>query len=541
MASLKALATVAVASAAVLAGCASPGSVFTEDDRRRILQEELGALPPAPSAPAPPAPPAPRAEEPAAPDPLAARVTLTGVEAPLHTVLTRLAERAGLRLVLEREIAADAPVTVSLKDVAVRDALRVVLTPRAYYARVAGDELVVYAFESRTWAVPVPAMTAASRTEISNSTTAGATAGPSASGPAPCSAVSSAGPAQGTSAAGGQMAGVNLGAAACVGTRAEVTTWGELDAALRAQLSPEGTLTIHRALGLVTVRERPNRLADIDRFLERFNAAAAQQVSVSVHALEVALTASDTYGVDWSRVWRALAGTTALSIGGSFAPLAPFSLAINEPNGVSVLIRALSTQGKVRVLNQPSIRLVHGLPAVIQVGRVQTFLASSSTTTAGVSGTTTTSLELGSVQDGVILPITAYVVGDEVILNLAPIVTRVRQIREVRSGSASVEAPELDNRSVQTTVRLRSGETIVFGGFIANADTDSREGLPLLLRHVPVLGWLFGHLRQSAERTEVVLTLTPTILPIGRQAGAAAPAPPALSPEPARAAARPQI
>lgn len=496
--------------AAALSGCAAPAAkpALSDADRQRILEEELGR---AEAQPAPEAPgPAPRAE--AQTDPLAARVTVTGVGVPLHAVLAKLAEAAGLRLVLDRDVDPAKPVTVALRDARVGDALRVVLAPLAYYARVSGDELVVYAFDVRVWSVPLPAIASVMRTEISNSTQGGAP-GP-ASGQRPCAGAQAGAPAAPSAGGPGQMAGVNLGAAACVGTASELSGWDELERALRAYLSPEGTLTINRAVGLVTVRERPDRLAQIDQFLAQYNAAVSQQVVVSVRAIEVGLSASDRYGIDWSRVWRAV-GNTAVGLGGAFAPLpsaAPFSLTISEPGGVQVLIRALSTQGKVKVLNQPSVRLVHGLPAVIQIGRVQTFLASASTTISGAAALTTSSLQLGSVQDGVILPITAYVTGGDVVLTLAPVISRVRQIRTIVSGNTVVEAPDLDNRAVQTTVRLRSGETVVLGGFLSNADTDERRGLPLLLRSIPVFGWLFGSLDQRAERTEVVLTLTPTIL-----------------------------
>jgi general secretion pathway protein D len=123
------------------------------------------------------------------------------------------------------------------------------------------------------------------------------------------------------------------------------------------------------------------------------------------------------------------------------------------------------------------------------------------------------SLKLGSVQDGVILPLTARIVQDQVILKVAPILSQVRDIRKVALGTTSIEAPDVDNRSLQTTVRLRSGETVVLGGLFSSPERDGLVGLPIALKHVPILGWLFGVREESAVRTELVLTLTPTIMP----------------------------
>ena len=91
-----------------------------------------------------------------------------------------------------------------------------------------------------------------------------------------------------------------------------------------------------------------------------------------------------------------------------------------------------------------------------------------------------------------ILHLTARIVRDEVVLNLAPILSQVREIRKVTSGTTSVQAPRVDNRALQTTVRLRNGETVVLGGLISSQERDERQGLPFLLKHVPILGWLFG-------------------------------------------------
>jgi general secretion pathway protein D len=187
-------------------------------------------------------------------------------------------------------------------------------------------------------------------------------------------------------------------------------------------------------------------------------------------------------------------------------------VSLSEPGGVHQFIRALSTQGKVKVLSQPSIRLLNGHPAIVQAGRVRAFVTEVSQTATGATGASMSALKLGSVQDGVILPLTARIVQDEVILNVAPILSQVRDIRKVASGTTSIEAPDVDSRSLQTTVRLRSGETVVLGGLFSSPERDERLGFPIALKHVPIVGWLFGARKKSAVRTELVLTLTPTIV-----------------------------
>src|SRR5207247_5686272 len=114
--------------------------------------------------------------------------------------------------------------------------------------------------------------------------------------------------------------GVNLGARAEVTTKVtNISAWTELEAAVKAIASKDGTVMISPALGLVTVRDRPDRLSEIDRFLARLEVEAAQQIAVEIRAFEVTLSESDSYGIDWSRVWKALVGNTTPTVAGSFA------------------------------------------------------------------------------------------------------------------------------------------------------------------------------------------------------------------------------
>lgn len=501
---LLALATVALTACAT---ARTDTSTLSEEDKARILADEFARLGAAnqPQAPKPAAPkPVEILEALKPPDPLDRQVTLTAGGIPVNLLLSRLADLAGLRLVIEREVVATVPVSVNFQGLPLREALKSVLTPQGLFSRVDGESLVVYAFETRGWTISLPVVSLSATTSITNET--GGTVG----------VTTQATDSTSTTASATARNGVNLGARAEVATKVtNVSTWTELEAAVKATASKDGTVMISPALGLVTVRDRPDRLGEIDRFLARFEAEAAQQIAVEVRAFEVTLSESDSYGIDWSRVWKSLLGNTALSVAGSFAtPLTlPISVSLSEPGGLNLFIRALSTQGKVKVLSQPSIRLLNGHPAVIQAGRVRAFVAEASQTVTGTAGTSTFSLKLGSVQDGVILPLTARVVQDEVILNLAPILSQVRDIRKVTSGTTSVEAPDVDNRALQTTVRLRNGETVVLGGLISSQERDERQGLPIVLKYVPILGWLFGSREKSAARTELVLTLTPTIVP----------------------------
>src|SRR5260370_42330324 len=96
--------------------------------------------------------------------------------------------------------------------------------------------------------------------------------------------------------------GVNLGARAQVTTKVtNVSTWTELETAIKAIASKDGTVMITPALGLITVRDRPDRLGEGDVFLTRFEAAAARQIAAEGRAFAVTRSGADSHAIGVAR------------------------------------------------------------------------------------------------------------------------------------------------------------------------------------------------------------------------------------------------
>ncbi len=73
-----------------------------------------------------------------------------------------------------------------------------------------------------------------------------------------------------------------------------------------------------------------------------------------------------------------------------------------------------------------------------------------------------------------------------------------------------------DNRkttkTISTTLMVKSGETIVIGGIIKEKENESIEGVPVL-KDIPGLGWLFKAKRKQLNKTELLIFLTPNVIP----------------------------
>ena len=78
------------------------------------------------------------------------------------------------------------------------------------------------------------------------------------------------------------------------------------------------------------------------------------------------------------------------------------------------------------------------------------------------------------------------------------------------AGTPVLQQP-INSTSAQTTIMARSGQTVAFSGLIQETKTHSEIGVPVL-SDLPVIGPLFKLESDSAQRTELLIILTPYIV-----------------------------
>ncbi|MBW2631113.1 MAG: secretin and TonB N-terminal domain-containing protein [Deltaproteobacteria bacterium] len=71
--------------------------------------------------------------------------------------------------------------------------------------------------------------------------------------------------------------------------------------------------------------------------------------------------------------------------------------------------------------------------------------------------------------------------------------------------------PPIKTSSVESTVVVADGDTIVIGGVYKTIASESVEGVPLL-SNIPVLGWLFKYKTVSNDKRELLIFVTPRII-----------------------------
>ena len=108
---------------------------------------------------------------------------------------------------------------------------------------------------------------------------------------------------------------------------------------------------------------------------------------------------------------------------------------------------------------------------------------------------------------GVILEVVPRVnAGGLVVLEITQEVSDV-----VEKTSSTLNSPTIQQRQIESTVAIQSGETIALGGLIRDSRTQGETGVPLLM-DIPLLGNLFKTTTDFNDRTELLVLLTPRVL-----------------------------
>jgi general secretion pathway protein D len=162
-------------------------------------------------------------------------------------------------------------------------------------------------------------------------------------------------------------------------------------------------------------------------------------------------------------------------------------------------LEALRTKTKVRILEAPSVLALDGTEAKIVVGSEVAY--PGSTYYQSVGGTSTSVQYRDTGISLLVLP--RISASGSVTLDLAG---------EISSpGVANTYGPSFGKTQVQTTLSVKDGEMVAIAGLIRDNNSVGRAGIPLL-SEIPILGSLFGHTQKTANRTELIILITPHVI-----------------------------
>ena len=265
-----------------------------------------------------------------------------------------------------------------------------------------------------------------------------------------------------------------------------------------------------------------NELKRVGNYIANVKMVLNRQVMVEARIVEVQLTDSLKYGIDWTLVGDWLGSGSFVASTNAFDSVvtagSPNFLIDVTDTDLGFLLQALEQQGAVKTLSNPRVNIMNGQTSMLSVGRNTTFISKveTTTTTDGGTGVTSFSVETNSILSGLIFGLVPYINSDDKItLTITPIITDLVELEAKTVGasdnSVEIKLPTVDLREMSTTVKVLDGQMVIIGGLIDKKETLRENRVPVLGR-IPLIGNAFKSVDKSYENTELVIMLIPRII-----------------------------
>ncbi len=318
----------------------------------------------------------------------------------------------------------------------------------------------------------------------------------------------------------------------------------DVTAALAEMRSERGKLKFDARSNVVIVTDIPTNIYKIAKVIERLD-SITPQVTIEAKIIETNLSNSEDIGLKWNASFTANLskrpmtfpwpanntgdkysnflpkGDTAEDFPTITQPAFPLTVADNFSFGIldgsafSLLLEAIQSKGKTRILSNPRITTLDNEPAEIHVGTdwpIANYSYNEESDRFVITGWEYKSY-------GILLKVTPTInQNGYVTLKLHPEISDKQE--EIDFQGARV--PVLSTQSTDCKVMIKDGQTLVIGGLIKDKTVTTKTKVPFL-GDIPLLGLLFTHKSEDVIRNDLLIFITPHIVSESKIISAQAP------------------
>ncbi|WP_307718602.1 secretin N-terminal domain-containing protein [Massilia violaceinigra] len=265
-------------------------------------------------------------------------------------------------------------------------------------------------------------------------------------------------------------------------------------------------VVIDEKLNLVIVRDNPEAIK-LAAKLVALQDVAEPEVMLEVEILEIKRSRLLELGVAWptSVTLAPLVGSNGGQL--TLDTVRGLGRADIGLSSLSASVTAKKTDGDSNTLANPRIRVRNKEKAKIVIGEkipnITTTLGAGGVG-GGLSQESITYLDVGLTLN---VEPTIYL-NNEIGIRVGLTVSSLGEAVTTASGNI---AYRIGNREASTLLQLKDGENQVLAGLINNEDRSNGTKIPGL-GNLPIVGRLFGRTADGADRSEIVLSITPHLI-----------------------------
>lgn len=222
-------------------------------------------------------------------------------------------------------------------------------------------------------------------------------------------------------------------------------------------------------------------------------------IEIEINVLEVAFDDMKKLGMDWS---SALPLTYTEGAGSKIDGKTPklWKVFRWDREAINARLNFLITEDQARTLANPKLVTLSGKEASFLVGGEVPYVTQQDVGSTSVAWK----------EYGILLKVLPTVnAKNEIRIQIKAEVSDLDSVNAVSQEGFTI--PAIKTRKVETELFLNDGDTIFIAGLIKNEDSENIERLPWLSK-VPIFGELFKSTQFKNKRTELVISITPTII-----------------------------
>ncbi|PID73456.1 MAG: type II secretion system protein GspD [Desulfobacterales bacterium] len=228
-----------------------------------------------------------------------------------------------------------------------------------------------------------------------------------------------------------------------------------------------------------------------------------RQVLIEATIAEITLDDSTELGVEWNFTKSGKSETGLLSAKISGDGLA-YTIGLTDK--WTTALSALANKNQVNILSAPVILASDNKDAKINVSTKVPVVTTEYQYESDTQPIFQTTVQYRDT--GIILTVTPHI-------NQRGLVSMdiSQEISEQAGGveAGGQEYPSFYERSINTSLTVKDGQTIVIGGLMKETWDEGNTGIPFL-KDIPVLGYLFGKTSSTVNKTELIVMITPRVI-----------------------------
>lgn len=260
------------------------------------------------------------------------------------------------------------------------------------------------------------------------------------------------------------------------------------------------------------------QIEEIEQFIKQLD-KIVPVVMIEVMIVDYSNKRTNTTGIE-AGLGNAPATTTATILSEPSVGLGSTSInnLIESFNGYGILnlgkvtpnfyvnIRALESQGILRVKSTPKLATLNGHEATMSVGNTEYYFEQTNNVITNTSTQNITTKTYKSVNADLSVTIKPFVSGDDQI-TLEVSVSQSDFTGKIEPGAP----PGSVSRDFTSYIRVKDQEMILLGGLEEKSVSESGSGVPFLSR-IPIIKWFFSSRSKEKSKSKLNIFIKPTVI-----------------------------